>query len=81
MEKTVITLQYPIHVDGQQVTELRLRRPKVRDRLVVEKLSASEAEKEVRFIANLCEVAPSAIEELDMADYSKLQEAVTSFLS
>lgn len=81
MEKTIITLEYPIHVNGQEVRELQLRRPKVRDRLAVEKMSASQAEKEVRFIANLCEMAPNEIEELDMADYSKIQETITNFLS
>ena len=81
MDKTIMTLQYPIHVNGQEMTELHLRRTKVRDCLVVEKFSGSQAEKEVRFIANLCEMAPSDIEELDMADYTKVQEAVTNFLS
>lgn len=81
MEKTTIKLQYPLRVNGQEVTEIQLRRPRVRDRLAVEKMSASQAEKEVRFIANLCEMAPDEIEELDMADYTKIQEAVTGFLS
>ena len=81
MDKIVIALQYPVRVNGQEITELHMRRPKVRDRLVVEKISGSQAEKEVRFIANLCEVAPGDIEELDMADYTKVQEAVTNFLS
>lgn len=81
MDTTTIKLQFPIHVNGQEVAELRLRRPKVRDRLAVEKMSASQAEKEVRFIANLCEMAPDEIEELDMADYTRVQEAVTNFLS
>ncbi|HBG94701.1 MAG TPA: phage tail assembly protein [Chromatiaceae bacterium] len=81
MEKTTIKLRYPLRVNGQEVTEIQLRRPKVRDRLAVEKMSASQAEKEVRFIANLCEMAPDEIEELDMADYTKIQETVTGFLS
>ena len=81
MDRTTITLQYPLQVNGHEVTEIRLRRPKVRDRLAVEKMSASQAEKEVRFVANLCEMAPDEIEELDMADYTKIQETVTSFLS
>ncbi len=81
MDKTVVKLQYPVRVNGQELTELRMRRPKVRDRLVVEKLAASQAEKEVRFIANLCEIAPDDVEELDMADYAQLQEVLSGFLS
>ena len=80
-EKTTIKLLYPIRVNGQEISEINLRRPKVRDRLAVEKMSASQGEKEVRFIANLCEMAPNDIEELDMADYNKIQETVTNFLS
>lgn len=78
---TTITLQHPVTVEGQQIDSLTLRRPKVKDRLVSEKASGSEAEKEVRFLANLCEIPPSYIEELDMADYVKLQEALADFLS
>lgn len=81
MEKTSIKLNHPINVDGRQIVELQLRRPKVRDRLTVEKMNGAEAEKEIRFIANLCEVAPNDIEELDMADYVRLQDALAGFLS
>ena len=40
----------------------------------------SQAEREVLLIANLCEVAPGDIEQLDMSDYKKLQEAFGAFL-
>ena len=76
-----ISLQYPITADGVQVTKLTLRRPLVRDRLIAEKASGSEFEKEIRFIANLCEMAPQHIEILDMVDYAKLQECLADFLS
>ena len=76
-----ITLQYPITADGAQVQKLTMRRPRVRDRLIAEKDSGSEVEKEIRLIANLCEMAPQHIELLDMADYAKLQECLAGFLS
>jgi len=76
-----IELQHPIEVNGERITSLVLRRPKVRDRLLSEKSNGTEAEKEVRFIANLCEMAPDQIEQLDMADYVKVQEALSDFLS
>jgi hypothetical protein len=81
MEKTSVRLNHPIQVNGQQIVELQLRRPKVRDRLAVEKMNGADAEKEIRFIANLCEVAPTDIEELDMSDYARVQDALTDFLS
>lgn len=76
-----IRLQYPLTVDGMRVDTLNMRRPLVRDRLVAEKASGSEVEKEIRLIANLCEMAPQAIEQLDLADYTQVQECLAGFLS
>ncbi len=77
----IIELQYPIEVNGATVSTITLRRPTVRDRLVAEKAGGSEAEREIRLIANLGEMAPADVELLDMADYVKIQEHLTDFLS
>ncbi len=76
-----VELQYPINVSGAEISVLRLRRPTVRDRLFSEKASGTEIDKEIRFIANLCDLAPSDIEQLDMADYVNVQEVLAGFLS
>lgn len=76
-----VELKYPINVHGTEISALSLRRPTVRDRLLSEKTSGTESDKEVRFIANLCELAPDDIEKLDMADYVKVQEVLAGFLS
>ena len=76
-----IRLQYPLSIDGMAVENLSMRRPLVRDRLIAEKVQGSEIEKEIRLIANLCEMAPQHIELLDLSDYAKLQEKLASFLS
>ena len=78
---TDIKLSYPIKSDGKEITSINIRRPKVRDQLSADKAAGADGEKEVALFANLCELPPSAIEELDMADYTKLQEAYSSFLS
>lgn len=78
---TAITLDYPIIVDGAEVRELRMRRPKVRDLLALERSNASDADKELKLFANLCELSPKSLEELDAADYRRLQEAYNAFLS
>ena len=78
---TTIKLKHPLTVEGAGVTELNLRRPKVRDVRAADKAGGSDAEREVRLFANLCEVTPSTIEEMDMADYLKLQKAYQDFLS
>ena len=82
-ERTGIELKYPITIDGTETSVLHMRRPKVRDQLLVDKsgmVGKSQAEREVLLIANLCEVAPGDIEQLDMSDYKKLQEAFGAFL-
>jgi hypothetical protein len=77
----LIRLNQPIAVDGQTLNEITLRRPKVRDRLLVERLGTTDAEKEVALIANLAELPTSAIEELDLTDYVKIQGVLQDFLS
>ena len=83
---TTIKLINSIQLDGKEISEITLRRPKVRDRLAVDRLAVdrsnlSDAEKEVQLIANLSDVPREAIEELDLADYSKIQKALSDFLS
>jgi len=79
--KTEITLDFPVENGAETVTSLNMRRMKARDQVVVAKQGGTNAEQEVRLFANLCEVAPTVIEELDMKDYRKVQEAYRGFLS
>ena len=75
-----IKLNYPIESDGANIADLNMRRSKVKDRLIVAKMkNSSDEEKEIRLFANLCEVAPNIIEELDESDYSNLQKAYMDF--
>lgn len=76
---TEIPLDFPITVNGAEVKSLSMRRPKVADVRTAENFKGSEAEREIRLMANLCDVAPKDIESLDMVDYDKLQEAFKSF--
>jgi len=77
---TTITLTEKITVDNKDIQEITLRRPKVRDRLAVERMGLSDAEKEVALIANLADLPKETIEELDLADYNKIQEVLQDFL-
>ena len=74
-----IKLSHPVVSDGTELRVLNLRRPKVRDVLLAAKIGGTEEEKEIRVLANLCEVAPDVVEELDMADYKRLQDGYRSF--
>jgi chorismate mutase len=76
-----IKLDYPVTAGSTQISELNIRRPKVRDQIAAAKAKGGDAEREVAMFANLCEVEPTVIEAMDMADYFKLQEAYKNFLS
>jgi len=74
-----IKLEHPITSDGRSITEIGMRRPKVADVLAARKNKADEAESETALIANLAGLPPSAILDLDLADYKKLQERLAGF--
>ena len=77
-----IELKYPVESTGETLTNLTMRRSKIKDRLLVAKMkTASDEEKEIRLFANLCEVEPKVIEELDEADYSNLQKVYLGFFN
>lgn len=75
-----IKLQYPVKIDGTEYTELTMRRSKVKDRLLVANMqNKSDEEKEILLFANLCEVSPEVIRELDEADYPAVQKVYMNF--
>ena len=74
-----IKLLHPVISDGTELRVLNLRRPKVRDVILAAKIGGTDEEKEIRVLANLCEVAPDAIEDLDIVDYKELQESYRAF--
>lgn len=80
---TEIVLDYPIKIEGVEVSKLTLRRPKVGDVLAAEEQAKGKGEKETEILtfANLCQVTPAEIRELDLGDYKKLQEAFSGFFS
>jgi hypothetical protein len=75
----MINLNYPVTHNGQTYESLTLRRSKIKDRLAVSKMTCSDEEKEIRLFANLCEVPPEVLMELDESDYKKLQTEYMSF--
>lgn len=79
MSDTVITLLYPVTVDGTAYTTLTMRRPKVRDERDARRGGSDPVDQELRLFGNLCEVGPNVMEELDAADYERIQEAYFDF--
>ena len=76
----MITLKYPIKVDGKEVKDIDFRRPKVKDMKKSSKMTKDESEAELLLFADLANLPVEAIEELDLWDYKVLQEEFKSFL-
>lgn len=74
-----ITLDTPVTVEGETFSSLKMRRAKVKDRLAADKKFSNLAEREINFFANLCDIPPSVVMELDESDYVKVAEAYSSF--
>ncbi len=74
-----VTAQYPVTADGEVVTELRIRRPKIGDMKRLQK-HKDELEKAIHMIANLAEVSPTVVEEMDAADFARVSEVVGGFM-
>lgn len=78
--KDTIELSFPVTVDGHEFTQLLMRRPKVKDRLMVDRTDMHQSDTEIHYFSHLCEVAPEVIEELDWSDFVKLREKLQLFL-
>ena len=74
-----IKLKHGLTIAGARVMVLRMRAPTVGDTLAADKLGGSDAEKELAIFANLCEVSPSDLHSMHLADYKLLQEAWRGF--
>ncbi len=74
-----VVLKFPIDLGGVRVNKVTMRRPKVRDRLQMARGASTDAEMEALLIGNLCGIAPSELEEMDLLDYRMLQNTLESF--
>lgn len=79
IDRSIIELDYPIMVDGTEVKTVSLRRPKVRDLIAAAKGNRGNEERELSLIANLAEMSPQDLEELDVKDYAKAQKTLSDF--
>ncbi|WP_294948310.1 phage tail assembly protein [Sulfurivirga sp.] len=79
MSQTVIELSVPLKDGGNEITALKLRRPTVRDLLVMDGVQG-DLHKTVRMIAQLADLPPDVIEQMDVKDFEKASTAVADFL-
>ena len=71
---TTIPLQHPLTHEGAEYTALVMRRPTKGDDMAARLAEPDPKEQECRLFANLCEVAPGVVDELDLADYLQVQK-------
>jgi hypothetical protein len=76
-----IELDFPIEISGVEVKHLVMRRPKVRDLMAAQKGGGSDADMGVALVANLCEITPDEVLELDSLDWDKCEAQVAAFKS
>lgn len=74
-----ITLDFPIEVDGVPCSKLTMRRPKVRDVTVSNSRNLSDEEKTKTIYSRLCGIPPQSLDELDLTDFAKLNDAFADF--
>jgi hypothetical protein len=79
MESIIIKLDTPVQGNGEELTELKLRRPKGKDYRTL--TSVTPFGMALELAGKLAEVPPSTIDALDADDVKKVVEAVSPFLS
>lgn len=79
MARETIPLQYPVTVAGETIAELHLRRPKMGDMKRAQKFK-DDLERSIRIIADLAEVTPETVEELDPVDFKVVTDKVGEFM-
>lgn len=85
-DAVVIQLRYPIKSDlvpnltnDGVLREVKLRRPKTRDRIIVNRKLGNPAEKELALVSMLSDIPEEVLHLLDMTDYEQVQEGLGKF--
>ena len=73
----------PIRVEERMITEVTIRRPKVRDLRAMEKMrepGSTELDQGIAMAAALCDLPIDAMDEMDAGDFAAISEVLGSFL-
>lgn len=81
---TPITIQLstPVTFEGYTITELNIRRPKVRDLRAMEQAIAgkpTQLDQGAAMVALLTGIPEAAVEELDAGDFTRASEVIAGF--
>lgn len=72
-------LKYPFTHKGEEITELNIRRPKLRDLKKADKIK-DELTKSISMLADLAEIETGAMDEMDPEDFNNASMIVARFL-
>ena len=79
-----IALTEPVTFEGHTITELQIRRPKVRDLRAMEQATAdkpTQLDQGAAMVALLSGIPEAAIEELDAGDFTRASEVIAGFFT
>jgi hypothetical protein len=77
-----VTLQFPITVDGREVSEVTITRPKVKDLKAMDAALdgiTDKLDQGIIMVSVLTGLSHDAVEELDADDFTELSEVVAGF--
>jgi len=76
--EVVIKLSHPIEAHGAEVSELTLRRPRLKDLKGIS-MDNITGDLMIELVARLAEIPPSAAGEIDAGDFEAIGEAFSAF--
>lgn len=74
-----IPLNFPITFDGETISKLTMRRPKLKDSKLAAAQPGDDTERGIWMIARLCNVQPELLDELDLSDFDAVEKQFGSF--
>lgn len=78
-----VKLVRPIRVENRMITEVTVRRPKVRDLRALERArepGGTELDQGIAMAAALCDLPVEAMDEMDATDFAAISEVLGGFL-
>lgn len=78
-----VKLSRPFKAGDRTITEVTIRRPRVRDLRAMEKMrepGGTELDQGIAMAAALCDLPLDAMDEMDAADFASISEVLGSFL-
>jgi len=70
-----LALREPIKALGEEIKEVSFRRPRAKVYRAMASMK-DEASRVFALVASVCGVTPSAVEEMDLADFNAIVEAI-----